>query len=222
MHRSAERADGEQSMAQMTVYVKAERNTEVRVDDVFLKDIASVYCEDDAVCAKVRTIRLHKFHEGEKKRFFISMTEVVRLIKETVSGAEVESIGEPDMMIERVYVEKKKGTLEVLKILLVSLVCFFGASFTIMAFHNDIGIVDVFAKYYELVMGKESNGFTVLEVSYSIGLASGILLFFNHIGGRRLTKDPTPIEVEMAVYEEDVEKALIKTADREGMEVDTK
>ena len=144
------------------------------------------------------------------------------MIKEAASGVEVESIGEPDMIVERVYVEKKKGAVEVLKILIVALVCFFGASFTIMAFHNDIGIVDVFGKYYELVTGKESSGFTVLEVSYSIGLAAGIILFFNHIGGRRITKDPTPIEVEMASYEEDVEKALIKNADREGLEVDTK
>ena len=126
------------------------------------------------------------------------------------------------MIAERVYVEKKKGAVEVIKILLVSLVCFFGASFTIMAFHNDIGIVDVFAKYYELVMGETSSGFTILEISYSIGLAAGIIIFFNHIGGRRITKDPTPIEVEMSIYEEDVEKALIKTANREGLESDTK
>lgn len=209
-------------MAQTTVYVKAERNTQMQTDDVFLKDIASLYCEDKAVLARAKAVKLHTFHEKDKKRFFISMTEVVRLIKEAASGVEVESIGEPDMIVERVYVEKKKGAVEVLKIVLVSLVCFFGASFTIMAFHNDIGIVDVFGKYYELVMGKESSGFTVLEVSYSIGLAAGIILFFNHIGGRRITKDPTPIEVEMAIYEEDVEKALIKTADREGLEVDTK
>lgn len=209
-------------MAQTTVYVKAERNTEMRADDVFLKDIASLYCDDKAVLARAKAIKLHTFHEDGQSRFFISMTEVIKLIKETVSGVEVESIGEPDMIVERVYVEKKKGVVEVLKILLVSLVCFFGASFTIMAFHNDIGIVEVFAKYYELVMGETSSGFTVLEVSYSIGLAAGIIIFFNHIGGRRLTKDPTPIEVEMSIYEEDVEKALIKTASREGMESDTK
>lgn len=209
-------------MAQTTVYIKAERNTEMQVDDVFLKDIASLYCEDKAVLARAKAIKLHTFHEGAQKRFFISMTEVIRRVKETISGVEVESIGEPDMIAERVYVEKKKGAVEALKILLVSLVCFFGASFTIMAFHNDIGIVEVFAKYYELVMGETSSGFTVLEVSYSVGLAAGIIVFFNHIGRRRLTKDPTPIEVEMAIYEEDVEKALIKTASREGMESDTK
>ena len=209
-------------MAQTTVYIKAERNTEMQVDEVFLKDIASLYCEDKTILAKVKAIKLHTFHENERKRFFISMTEVIKLVKETVSGVEVESIGEPDMIAERVYVEKKKGAVEVIKILLVSLVCFFGASFTIMAFHNDIGIVDVFAKYYELVMGETSSGFTILEISYSIGLAAEIIIFFNHIGGRRITKDPTPIEVEMSIYEEDVEKALIKTANREGLESDTK
>ena len=209
-------------MAQTTVYIKAERNTQMQTDDVFLKDIASLYCEDKAILARVKAIKLHTFHEKADKRFFVSMTEVIELVKEAVAGVEVESIGEPDMIAERVYVEKKKGAVEVLKILLVSLVCFFGASFTIMAFHNDIGIVDVFAKYYELVMGSKSNGFTVLEISYSIGLAAGSIIFFNNIGGRRLTKDPTPIEVEMSTYEEDVEKTLIKTASREGREVDTK
>ncbi len=209
-------------MAGMTVYVKAERNTQMQSDDVFLKDIASLYCDDKTALAKVKAIKLHTFHKETSKRYIISMTEVVELIKKALPGAEVENIGEPDMIVERVYVEKKKGWFENLKILLVCLVCFFGASFTIMAFHNDIGIVDVFDKYYQLVMGEGSDGFTVLEVSYSIGLAAGIILFFNHIGGRRITKDPTPIEVEMSIYEEDVEKALIKTADREGKEVDTK
>ena len=65
-----------------------------------------------------------------------------------------------------------------------------------------------------------SDGYSILEVSYSIGLALGIVLFFNHVGGRRLTKDPTPIEVEMRVYETEVNKALIETADREGKTVD--
>ena len=59
-----------------------------------------------------------------------------------------------------------------------------------------------------------------LEVTYSIGLAVGIIVFFNHIGGRRITKDPTPIKVEMRIYEDDVNNALVETADREGKTID--
>ena len=46
--------------------------------------------------------------------------------------------------------------------------------------------------------------------------------FFNHIGKRRITKDPTPIEVEMKMYEEEVEKALIDLAEKEKMEIEVK
>ena len=85
---------------------------------------------------------------------------------------------------------------------------------------NDIGINDVFVKVYEMVMGRPGDGYGILELSYCLGLAIGIIVFFNHIGGRRITKDPTPIEVEMRVYEQDVNKALIETADREGKTID--
>ena len=106
------------------------------------------------------------------------------------------------------------------KICFVSCICFFGAAFTIIAFHNDIGIIRVFDRIYETVTGRVSDGVTVLEISYSVGLAVGIITFFNHIGGRRITKDPTPIEVEMRVYEDQVNSALAETADREGKTVD--
>ena len=89
-----------------------------------------------------------------------------------------------------------------------------------MAFHNDISIIRVFDRIYTLVTGQESDSVTVLEISYSIGLALGIIVFFNHIGGRRITRDPTPIEVEMRVYEDQVNSALTETADREGKTLD--
>ena len=97
---------------------------------------------------------------------------------------------------------------------------FFGTAFTIMAFHNDVGIHDVFARLYEMTMGQKATGITTLEVAYSLGLAIGITLFFNHVGGRRITADPTPIEVEMRIYEKDVDDTLIETADREGKTID--
>jgi stage V sporulation protein AA len=100
-------------------------------------------------------------------------------------------------------------------------VSFFGTAFTIMAYHNDIGINEVFEEVYRMVMNAEPGGVNVLEVSYSIGLAAGIIMFYNHVGGRRLTKDPTPLEVAMRNYEQDVDKALIETAGREGKEQNT-
>ena len=62
----------------------------------------------------------------------------------------------------------------------------------------------MFSEVYRLVMGYEAEGATVLEASYSIGLALGIVVFFNHISSKRLNTDPTPLEVEMRLYEENI------------------
>ena len=207
-------------MANTVLYLKAKQNAEVMQERVCVKDIASVYCADKAVCAKARALKIYQFGEKDRKRQVISVLKVIEQIESQCQGVSVESLGENDILIELVNVDEHKGFLQWLKLTFVAAVSFFGTGFTIMAFHNDISVNKIFSHVYELVMGCPSDGYSILEVSYSIGLAAGIILFFNHIGGRRITKDPTPIEVEMRVYETDVNKALIETADREGKSID--
>ncbi|MCM1143977.1 MAG: stage V sporulation protein AA [Blautia sp.] len=204
----------------VTIYLKAEQNVELQSEDVYVKDIGKITCTDANVLAKVKSIKLHHFKEGNRKREVISILKVIEEIEKACPNVTVENLGEIDVLVEQIDVNRHKGPVQTFKIIFVSAISFFGTAFTIMAFHNDIGINEVFSKVYEMVMGQAGDGYGILELSYSIGLAIGIILFFNHIGGRRITKDPTPIEVEMRVYETDVNKALIETADREGKMID--
>lgn len=203
-----------------TIYINAEQNVELQLEDVYVKDIGSLTCSDAHVLAKVKAIKLHHFKRDEQKRQVISLLKVIEEIEKVYPNVSVQSIGEPETLVEYISVNKHKGFAQWIKLLFVAMVSFFGTAFTIMAFHNDIGINDVFSKVYEMVMGQPGDGYGILELAYSAGLAIGIIVFFNHIGGRRITKDPTPIEVEMRIYEEDVNKALIATADREGKTID--
>ncbi len=203
-----------------TIYINAQQNVELQSKDVYVKDIGKLTCSDAHILAKVKAVKLHSFKKGEPKRQVISLLKVIEEIDKICPGASVENIGETAVMVEYINVNKHKGPLQMLKLVFVAMISFFGTAFTIMAFHNDIGINDVFAKVYEMVMGQPGDGYGILELAYSLGLAIGIIVFFNHIGGRRITKDPTPIEVEMRVYETDVNKALIETADREGKTMD--
>lgn len=156
----------------------------------------------------------------EEKRCVISVLKIIELIEETCPDVTVESLGETEVLIERINVDAHKGWQQVVKAFLIALISFCGTAFTIMAYHNDIGIADVFARIHQIVMGSEPAGVSALEVAYSVGLSLGIIVFFNHVGGRRLTKDPTPIEVEMRKYEKDVNNALVDTAEREGKTID--
>lgn len=202
----------------VTVYVKCDRSVEVQSQDVFLKDVASVRCMDSVISAKMKALKIHHFPKDGIKRCVISSLKLVELMEEECPNVTVQIVGETDVLVEWISVNRHKGWQQWLKAALVCVVSFFGTAFTIMAYHNDVGINEVFTEVYRMVMNKEPGGLNVLEVSYSIGLALGIIVFFNHIGGRRITKDPTPIEVAMRNYEEDVDKTLIATAGREGKE----
>lgn len=203
-----------------TIYLKAEQNVEVQTPEVCVKDIATLTCSDSHILAKAKSLRLWKFQKGERRRQVISVLKVIEEIEKACPGANVENLGETDVVVEWIDVDRHKGFVQWCKLAFVALISFFGTGFTIMAFHNDIGISSVFSKIYEMVTGSPSDGYGILELAYSLGLAVGIILFFNHIGGRRITKDPTPIEVEMRIYEKDVNQSLIATADREGKTID--
>lgn len=53
-----------------------------------------------------------------------------------------------------------------------------------------------------------------------MGLTIGILIFFNHFGKRKFTVDPTPMEVEMRLYENDIQTTLIEDFARKEKEMD--
>lgn len=212
-----------------TVYIKMEQKIQLMKTDITVGDLGSVFCKDTHVQNYVRTMQIYKFSKEQitknqspknPNRVIISVMQIVKMIQEKYPSYTVINLGETDVVVELVRVNKIKKNLVWIKVLLVCLVCFFGTAFTIMAFHNDIGITAVFSKFYENVTGQPSKGFSALEISYTIGLAAGMCIFFNHIGGRRITKDPTPIEVEMRIYEDEVNRALIATAEREGKEID--
>ncbi|MCM1124351.1 MAG: stage V sporulation protein AA [Eubacterium sp.] len=177
------------------LYLKAEQNIELQSEDVYIKDIGKLTCTDEAVLARVKAIKLHHFKEKEPQRQNISILKIIEEINKLYPNVTVENLGEASVLVEHIDVDKHKGMLQWVKLCFVALVSFFGTAFTIMAFHNDIGINDVFTKIYQMVTGRQGDGYGILELAYSVGLAIGIIVFFNHIGGRRITKDPTPIEI---------------------------
>lgn len=210
-----------ESMANPIIYVIAKQHVIASNDEILLGDAADVYCEDPVVCAKANAMRIYKFRKGDDDREVISLISIIEQLTKLCPGCTVESIGETDLVVERDVTIKKRNKDKLWKIILVSLICFFGTAFTIMAFHNDVEVTQVFARIHEIVTGEASDGFTAIEVSYSIGLMLGIITFYNHLGGKKLSNDPTPLEVEMRNYERDVNQTLIEMADREGKEKTT-
>ena len=195
------------------LYLKLEKNIRTYNRTLTLGEAAQMQCADKTVINRLKTEKLYTFDRvkpGRKACAARTVLSVVDVVKK------IQNLGETDFVIEYSTKTEESRTAVFLKVSLVCLICFFGSAFSIMAFNNDVSTTDMFGRFYTLLTGEQSDGFTILELSYSLGLSAGIVAFFNHIGGRRLTKEPTPIEVEMRLYEDDVNTTLIKTAERNG------
>lgn len=209
--RLSEIGDGENM--DRTLFIKCNKHSKVNQNKALLKDVAEVYCADSAIANKAKVVTvIHLKKVGSRK--VLSVLYIMEQIEKALPGVTIQSIGETDIIVEW----EKKEKLEYLKVAVVSLIAFFGTAFTIMAFHNDVGINEVFEEVYNLTRGSAPDGIGVLEISYCLGLFLGITIFFNHLGKKKFTGDPTPVAVAMHNYEKDVNTAIIENAERRGVE----
>ncbi len=196
-----------------TLYIKCNSHVRINQSKVTVKDLAETFCTDTSLKNKVDSLTVVKLKEpGDRK--VLSVLFMMEQIEKELPGTCVENIGETDIIVD--WAKQEQG--EVLKIVAVSLIAFFGTAFTIMAFHNDIDIRSVFEDIYMLTSGEAPEGVGAIEISYCLGLFVGITVFFNHLGKKKLSKDPTPIAVAMHNYETDVNRAVVENADRRNLE----
>ncbi len=149
-----------------------------------------------------------------------SVLKIIEQIHEDYPSLTISNEGESDFIIEYIPNPEKPKVVNAIKTVLLCIIIFFGSAFTIMAFNNDISVTDVFDKLYGQVTGTKADGVNELEVCYCIGLGLGIILFFNHVGRKKITPDPTPIQIEMRKYEKDVDTTFIENAGRGGHSID--
>lgn len=210
------------SANQDILYIKGDRDVELTKTEVTVGDILSLECSNKTVIPKIKSIKLVKFSEQGKKqqRVVISVLKIIACIHEQYPNLDIQNLGETDIILTYENQNTSGNVVHLLKTAVVVVLVFCGSAFSIMAFHNDVSITKLFSQIYLALTGVESDGYTILEVSYSIGIIIGILGFFNHFGKKRFTVDPTPLEVQMRLYENDIQTTLVEDASRRKEELD--
>lgn len=204
------------------LYLKADLHSLVYDREVRMKDVMKIEGSNPDLVYQVGQMRLYEFtkendaDKGKNPMVVFSILKVIEDIHKENPNVIIQSFGEQDFIIEYAKEPEKKKWMEILKLVLICIITFFGAAFTIMAFNNDVSVQDIFEKFYGQAIGGSKPPVTELEIGYCIGIAIGIIVFFNHIGKKKITPDPTPIQVEMRKYEEDVDSAFIQNASRKG------
>ena len=194
----------------------------VKNPKVLLKDVASIECVDQEMAERIKQIHLHEFSEkiGKNNQLeFFTVLKLMELIHKEFPALSINNIGPTEFIVERTKKDMNPSKLQgwdVLKLWGLCIAAFFGSAFTIMAFHNDIGLTEVFEQFYKQIMGTAKPQISELEFSYTIGIAAGILVFFNHFGKKKFSQDPTPIQVEMTKFKQDMDTTLLENATKKG------
>ena len=189
------------------LYLQTERNIKITSPVVTLGDVAQLSCSDGAVLARNQT-------QGQQRRANGLLIGVD--FKMALLAFGIAHIGEPNFILTYEDPHQKNTWISWCKTILVGILTFIGTAFSIMTFHTDIGVRELFLDVYTRFLPQMTPGFSVLEISYSIGIGLGVVLYFNHFGRRKFTQDPTPLEVEMRVYEDDIDTTIIEQNDRSG------
>jgi len=188
--------------------------------DVYIKDVADIVAES-SICPQINSLKILKINENNehKKNYLVSITDIIKVIKKKYPNATINNVGEMDTLVQYKS-EKSKDVswLKWLKVAFISLVLMVGSATAIMSFHTDGQIPKIFETYFRLFYGFEKTNPLIISIPYSIGLAVGIMVFYNHFLGKKITDDPTPIDVEIELYDNDVTEAVVDMLSRKAGE----
>lgn len=201
----------------MEIFIKPSKKVSLtHRSTVHLKDVAEI-CVAGGNEKDIKDIVLLNIDFDKSSQYMISAIDMIKKVAEVFPDANIQCLGETETLIDYYTSkpEKTGGAIEKLKTAFVCIVLFGGAMTAIMSFHSDAQMPAVFQNMYRIFFGIEATKPYIIYIPYSIGLAVGIIVFFNHFGLKKITEDPTPIEVEMTTYEKESDESVIDRLEKE-------
>jgi stage V sporulation protein AA len=204
----------EVNVLENTIYIRM-RHRVIGHPDILVKlqDIAQVIA-DEEFYEKIIAIPIHKITKQDNNIVIIDVMKVINLISTYYPKADIQIIGPSQTIIE---VESKKKGVSIPLFILIWLLLFFGAAMAIMNFHEDVSMKAVHQHIYTIITGQYNPHPLIFQIPYSIGLGLGMVLFFNHIFKKRINEEPSPLEVEMFNYQQNLDQYVIMNENKESM-----
>lgn len=196
------------------VYVRMRNRVHVRQEQVlFVKDVARIIGPDEIVKTLEQT-KLLKVTSADNNIIIIDLIHMIQCIRNVDPTIEVQTLGPAQTIIEVIY---EKRRFSILSFLAVWFLLFIGAGITIMNFHVDVSMQEVHQKLFKIITGREDTKPLLIQIPYSFGLGLGMILFFNQFFKKRFNEEPSPLEVEIFNYQQDLDQYVIMHESKESI-----
>ncbi|TYP77824.1 stage V sporulation protein AA [Paenibacillus methanolicus] len=193
--------------ARSVLYLRLRRRIGIKPGGIVTLGMAArLFAADPELEQRLQALELHRHREKDGNRVVIDLLQTVKTIQETYPQIEIETFGDPQVLV---IVREKEPKPRMFMLVIAWLLLFFGSGLAIMNFHTDVSMKEVHQRITELVTGTKSEHPLWLQIPYSLGIGIGMVLFFNHLFRKRFNEEPNPLEVELYLYEENVNNYVI-------------
>ena len=200
-------------MNETKLYISLEQSTMVNSRKVHIGDIAKLFTTDKDVYYKVSKLSIFTFPNTEQGQQVVTAMKLIEIINKSIKDLLIIPVGDSETIVYYRNTAPVKKLTEKLKALVLKLVAFFGTGFSIMSYNGDVGSRDLLEKIYTLFTNDTADGnpkgLSLGIIMYSLGLCIGMITFFNHGINHKNTDDPTPLQVQMRLYEQNVNQSII-------------
>ncbi|USG63586.1 stage V sporulation protein AA [Brevibacillus ruminantium] len=195
------------------LFLKLRKRLEVKPGALItLGDICQLFWDGDREKALAR-MPVYQVKPTDGNLIVVDIMQVIKQIRSVYPEAALEVQGASHIIVEVLNSRKKANTMLVV---LVWILLFVGAGLAIMNFHTDVSMGQVHQRIFYLITGQENKQPLWLQIPYSIGIGLGMILFFNHIFQKRINEEPSPLEVELFLYQQNLDQYYIQHENKEN------
>lgn len=207
-------------MDKKSVYLDLNRKISIEVNKkINIKDIGDVYCEDVKLKRMIEYLTIYK-SKNEEDWDYITTTDITKKILEFNANLDIIFLGSSETMLEIKSKNPERRFLQFVKVMIVSIILFFGAGIAVINFHEDVNMTKSLEKIYYTLTGIKKSKPLIMTIPYTIGIGIGVLTFFNRVisTSRRRRKEPGPLEVETFLFDKDLEEYILNSLKNKAAE----
>jgi len=200
------------------LYLRLRKRLAVKPQSVItLGDICQLFWDGKREEA-ISRIPIYRVKPEDGNLVIIDIMQVIERLRFAYPEVELEVQGASQIIVE-VLNPRKKATPVL--VTLVWVLLFIGAGLAIMNFHTDVSMPEVHRRIFYLITGEKNQHPLWLQIPYSIGIGLGMILFFNHIFQKKINEEPSPLEVELFMYQQNLDQYYIEHENKENQRTKT-
>lgn len=179
---------------------------------ITMGDVCQIYWDGEREEA-IKRMPIYRVKPEDGNLIIIDIMQVIQRLRSAYPEVALDIQGAPQLIVE---VLNPKKNANIALVVVVWLLLFVGSGLAIMNFHTDVSMLQVHQRIFYLITGQESKQPLWLQIPYSIGIGMGMILFFNHIFKKKINEEPSPLEVELFLYQQSLDQYYIQHENKEN------